>query len=360
MKLLVTGGNGFVGSNLCRHFKGLGWDVTSFDNLVRRGSELNIPIYKKLGIKFVHGDVRNAEDFVQLKENFDVICECSAQPSATEGYLNPIFDITNNTIGAMNALEHARKTGATFIFWSTNKVYSGDKINRIPLIESAKRWEHDIQKIQLNQSPEGYLDYNWAMNGISESFSIDGNQHSIYGLSKAMSDLMVQEWSDAYGVKTVINRFSCLAGRGQFGLCQQGWVAWFVVAAHFGLPLTLYGWKGKQVRDILDVRDVCSLVETEVKHIDHIKGQVFNVGGGSKNSLSLLEAIEIVENITGKKIEYSINGQVRKADQCIYVSNISKVKKSIPWVPMHSYTACFEDIYTWVKENEGNLKELYL
>lgn len=360
MKLLVTGGNGFVGSNLCKHFKGLGWDVTSFDNLVRRGSELNIPIYKKMGIKFVHGDVRNPEDFVQLKDSFDVICECSAQPSATEGYNNPIFDITNNTIGAMNALEHARKTGATFIFWSTNKVYSGDKINNIPMIEEAKRWAHDHTKIGLDQSPKGYLNYNWAKNGIPESFSIDGNQHSIYGLSKVMADLMVQEWANAYGVKTVINRFSCLAGRGQFGLCQQGWVAWFVVAAHFGLPITLYGWKGKQVRDVLDVRDVCSLVETEVNQIDKIQGQVFNAGGGMMNHMSLLEAIYNVNLITGKNLEYKIVDDVRKADQCIYITDITKIQKATGWYPKYSHMDCLDDINVWVKENEASLKELYL
>lgn len=343
MKLLVTGGNGFVGSNLCLYFKNLGWDVTSFDNLVRRGSELNIPIYKKMGIKFVHGDVRNQEDFIQLKDKYDVICECSAQPSATEGYGNPVFDITNNTMGAMNALEFARKQDAIFIFWSTNKVYSGDKINAFPMAEGQTRWYHKDD-----------------MQTISENFSIDGNQHSIYGLSKVMADLMVQEWANAYGVRTVINRFSCLAGRGQFGLCQQGWVSWFVVAAHFGLPLTLYGWKGKQVRDVLDVRDVCSLVEREVKHIDNIKGEVFNVGGGHLNHMSLLEAIYNVKLITGKELEYKVVDEVRKADQCIYITDIKKVMGMTDWTPMHSHMDCLEDIYKWVKENEDSLRSLYL
>lgn len=343
MKILITGGNGFVGSNLCQHFNKLGWEVTSFDNLVRRGSELNIPLYKKKGIKFVHGDVRNQEDFVQLKDKFDVVCECSAQPSATEGYANPVFDITNNTMGAMNALEFARRNDSIFIFWSTNKVYSGDKINAFPMVEDEKRWVHKDE-----------------LQTISEDFSIDGNQHSIYGLSKVMADLMVQEWADAYGVRTVINRFSCLAGRGQFGLCQQGWVAWFVVAAHFGLPLTLYGWKGKQVRDVLDVRDVCSLVETEVKQIDHIKGQVFNVGGGPLNHMSLLEAIYNVKMITKKPLEYKVVDEVRKADQCIYVSDISKIQKLTSWVPMESHISCLEDIHKWVVDNEDSLRQLYL
>lgn len=201
-RVLVIGGAGFVGCNLALYLTERGYRVTVLDNLVRRGSELNLPLFKTKGITFIHGDVRCKEDFETLP-NFDAICETSAQTSATAGYANPYFDFSNNTVGLINVLEFARKRGSTVIFWSTNKVYSGDKINKMHTTELNHRYDwSDADRIIGFDSKHG----------ISEEFSVDGGQHSIYGLSKLMSDLAVQEYANAFNVKTVVNRFSCLTG----------------------------------------------------------------------------------------------------------------------------------------------------
>ncbi|NUP99295.1 MAG: NAD-dependent epimerase/dehydratase family protein, partial [Armatimonadetes bacterium] len=260
MKVLVTGGAGFVGANLGRYLSERGHQVVALDNLVRRGSELNLPLLKAQGVQFVHGDVRSPEDFVALPKDIEVVLETCAQPSAIDGYGNPLFDINNNTIGLLNTLEFARRCGAGLVFWSTNKTYAGEHINAFPLVERELRWEWDKEAIAREYGghlPRGFdPDY-----GFSAEFTVDGHDHSIYGLSKIMADLACQEWYDAYGVPTVVNRFSCLAGEGQFGKSAQGWVAWWAIAFFFGLPLKYIGWEGKQVRDALFIEDICRLVE---------------------------------------------------------------------------------------------------
>jgi CDP-paratose 2-epimerase len=354
MRVLITGGAGFVGANLAKYLVNKGHMVYVLDNLVRRGSEFNLSEFKKTGVRFIHGDVRCPEDFVGLPEYWDVICECSAQPAATIGYENPIFDITNNTIGVLNVLEHARQNGSTVIFWSTNKVYSGDKINAIPVIEKDARYEWDPSKIPSNLTG---FDPNF---GISQDFTIDGGQHSLYGLSKIMADMMCQEYYDAFGVKTVVNRFSCLAGQGQFGKCAQGWVAWFAIAAIFGLPIQYIGWKGKQVRDILFIDDICKLIEMEIENINKIAGQVFTIGGGIKHTLSLREAIFLLQEKLGIEIKTFYKETPRKADHCVYISDIRKIEKYLGWKSKISVSEGYDLIIQWVKENKKKLEELYL
>jgi len=339
MNILITGGCGFVGSNLAYYFKEAGHDVTCVDNLVRRGSEYNLPEFKQRSIRFVHGDIRCVEDFP--KPDFDFLLECSAQPSATGGYDNPVFDFTNNTVGLMNCLEYCRKNDIALMFWSTNKVYCGDKINAIPRIEKETRYE--------------WADYN----GVSENFSVDGGDHSIYGLTKIQSDLAVQEYADAFGVRTVVNRFSCLAGPRQFGKCAQGWVSWFVVAVHLGLPIEFIGWKGKQVRDILFAGDICSLIEMEMENIDKISGQVFNVGGGQKNSRSLIEAVSDIFTVTGIKLEVRMAAEARKADHAVYITDTSKARMMLGWEPKIDVLPGLHEISEWVKDNIEILRRMY-
>ena len=291
MKILITGGAGFVGANLSFHMKQQGHDVTVLDNLARRGSENNIPEFKEKGIRFIHGDIRNPEDFYHLKT--DVILECSAQPSAIDGYGNPKYDITNNLYGAINVLEYCRINGSALIMWSTNKTYCGSKINALPRIEKDTRYSWDIN---ADMSP-GFDPFY----GISNDFPVDGGDHSIYGMTKIQADIACQEYCDAFNVPTVVNRFSCLAGERQWGKCAQGWVAWFAIAGVFDLPLEFIGWKGKQVRDVLFIEDICSLIDLEIANVNKIKGKVFNVGGGSCNALSLIEAVDLVSKLLGNK-----------------------------------------------------------
>jgi len=352
-KILILGGCGFVGANLSLYFAEKGYKVTAFDNLARRGSEYNLDDFKNKGVKFVHGDIRCKEDFDNLG-TFDAICECSAQPSAIDGYNNPYYDFSNNTIGLFNVLEFARKqeNKPAVIFWSTNKVYSGDKINSFELYESDTRYRWILQESSTKGWDSRY--------GFSNEFSIDGGQHSIYGMSKVMSDLACQEYFDAFGVKTVVNRFSCLAGPRQWGKSAQGWVAWWAIAAMFNLPLVYIGWKGKQVRDALFIDDICKLVEMEIDSIDKVKGQVFNIGGGKDISLSLIEATSLVEREFNRKMKISIIEEPRKADHVIYISDIRKIKEAIGWEPKIGVEEGYQQIIRWVTNNVELLTKLYL
>jgi CDP-paratose 2-epimerase len=274
------------------------------------------------------------------------------------GYANPIFDITNNTLGLINTLEFARLHECAVIFWSTNKVYSGDRINAFPMQEKPTRWEWDKETIYSqvdNSLPPGF---NPGF-GFSEDFSINGGQHSVYGLSKVMADLACQEYAGAFGVKTVINRFSCLAGEGQFGKSEQGWVAWWAIAFHFGLPLKYIGWGGKQVRDILFIEDVCRLVELEMENLNSISGEVFNIGGGIGKTLSLIEATALMQEKYGRDVPIAIEDEPRKADQCIYISDIRKAQRVLRWSPRIGIKEGYERIIEWVRRNEAELRLLY-
>lgn len=357
MKVLITGGAGFVGANLAVYLTNNGYEVIVMDNLVRRGSELNIEYLKSHGIKFVHGDVRCTEDFIQLPV-VDFICECSAQPSATEGYNNPVFDITNNTIGLMNVLEYARKNNSGVIYWSTNKVYSADVANAIPIIEKETRWEWNKDELLEWCEQEFIKGFN-PNRGFDSTLPIDGGQHSIYGLSKLMGDLMCQEYYDAFGVKTVCNRFSCLYGPRQWGKCEQGWVTWFAIAYYFKLPLQFFGWKGKQVRDALHIMDICTLVKAEIENIDKIAGKTFNIGGGINNTISLIEACSMLEKMTGNSVAVDILPDIRKADHCVYISDIQKIQTAIGWSPTIGIEEGYKDVLEWIKENELILKQMY-
>jgi len=356
--LLVTGGCGFVGYRLAVFLKDRGYSVVVMDNLVRRGSEMNLPRLRDHGIDFVHGDVRNMEDFAHLPKDIEVICDTSAQPSVVTGYCNPRFDVANNALGVINILEYAREHKCSVIFWSSNRVYSADKINSFPLREDSTRWHWDSEAFHLQSANRPVAGFDPDF-GFSEEFSIDGGQRSIYGLSKAMADLACQEYATAFGVRTVINRFGVIAGEGQFGKSDQGWVSWWALAFHFGWPLKYIGWGGKQVRDILFVDDVCRLVELELEHLDSIVGQVFNVGGGMARSLSLVEATALLREKYGREVPISVDSQPRKADQIIYVTDNRKVQRLLGWCPEILVDEGYERIIRWIKENEAALRRLY-
>ena len=347
MKILVTGGAGFIGTNLAIYFANKGHHVISMDNLARRGTENSLPQLKKHNVKFIHGDIRNKEDFLHhhLPTDIDIILNTAAEPSAISGYQNPEFVIQNNTIGMLNVLEFARKINASVIQWSTNKVYCGEKINSI------KRKEKETRYIITDEKYK---------QGIPETFSIDGGHHSIYGLSKAMSDVMCQEYSKAFNVKTVINRFSCLCGPYQWGMCTQGWYAWWAIAFHFKLPLQYIGWEGKQVRDILYIDDIAQLVDLEIENINAINGEVFNIGGGPKFTMSLIEATDYLKDKYGYGVPIELIKETRKADHCVYVSDIRKARKRLGWKPEVSPKEAFDNIISWVKKDENLLKNIYV
>ena len=335
-QILITGGAGFVGANTAIHLASQGYKVTALDNLVRRGSELNLARLGAAGVIFQHGDVRNPEDFPSNRI-FDAVLVCAAQPSAIDGYDNPAYDFKNNTFSLLPALEYCKANGSKLIFWATNKCYPASAINGRPMKEFPTRW---------SAAP------------VDESFPLDGGDRSLYGSSKIMADLMVQEWSDSFRFPAFINRFSCLAGPWQWGKTAQGWVAWWMIAAHFDLPLTYYGFGGKQVRDVLFIRDLVELVQREIE--DASQGcKVFNVGGGEGITTSLIEMTQMCQDFTGRSIRLLAEGPERRADFIHYVSDITKVTEALPWYPLVTLEDGLEEIYRWVVDNDATIGKLY-
>ena len=350
MKVLITGGAGFVGGNIAVHMSSLGHEILCMDNLVRRGSEFNIKRFMNYdNIKFIHGDIRNKEDFDRLNFSPDLVLECSAQTTAIDGYNNPMYDITNNTIGLINVLEYCRKHSAGIIFWSTNKTYSGDLCNAPPVVEKDTRFEWDLSQ---NFNLKG-----WTRYGFNENMDLNGGNHTIYGVTKSTSDLFCQEWASAFNVPVIINRFSCIYGKHQFGMVSQGWIVWFVLAKHFGLDLTYFGFKGKQVRDCLHIDDLVSLIEKQAENINHHSGSYYNVGGGYKNTISVHELNTLLDNMMNTKTKI-IHKPQRLADQKIYISDIRKVSKDFNWAPKKSLGPSLYDIIDWVVQNEKDLEFL--
>lgn len=349
MNILIAGGAGFVGANLAFKLKTeAGYNVTVLDNLVRRGSEYNLPRFKHLGINFIHGDVRNKEDILTLPSH-DIVLDCAAQPSAIN-YKNPTFDITNNTYGALNLLEYCKLNKSGIIFWSTNKCYPGTVCN-----------EPDIEIIQdrfVFKEQPSFKGFNYKL-GFNEDLSVNGKDHSIYGVSKIMADLMIQEYADAYNIPAICNRFSCLAGPYQWGKSEQGWVAWFAIANYFKLPVTVYGYNGYQVRDYLFIDDVYELIIKQCQNLHKHNGDVFNVGGGPSYTVSIREALNLLEN-KYNKMNITYTDDTRRADHAVYISDIRKVEKAFNWKPKTTLEVGFEQIYDWIEKEQTTLKNLYL
>jgi CDP-paratose 2-epimerase len=358
LQVLVTGGCGFIGSHLALHLKEKGHKVSVLDNLVRRGSEENVATLAQHGIPFFHGDVRNPEDLQNVPAGIELICDTSAQPSVVTGYANPLFDITNNGLGAIHILEYARVRKIPLIFWSSNRVYGADRLNGLPMRETATRFEYDPHawgQLPLEQRPAGFD----PVHGVSEEFSIDGGQRSIYGLSKLIADAACQEYAQAYDLPMVVNRFGVISGEGQFGHADQGWVVWWAIAHWFKLPLTYLGWKGKQVRDVLFIEDMLALVDTQIRQIGQFRGEVFNVGGGATNSASLCEATKMMQELSSRSTSITVSDQVRKGDIVLYWTDNRKATQKLCWEPRVDLRTGFSRIFDWIRRNESELRARY-
>ena len=351
MKLLITGGCGFVGSNLARNIlrKYPGYSVTVFDNLSRRGSELNIPDLNDRGVRFIHGDIRNREDLFSLP-HFDLIIEASAEPSVMAGldgrrrYL-----INTNLNGAVNLLELALKNKAVFLFLSTSRVYPINHLEAIRYYETATRFNIADQQI-LNGITQA---------GVSESFPIDGFR-SLYGASKLSAELIINEYHQFFGLQTIINRCGVIAGPYQMGKVDQGFVVHWI-ASHFwkkDLSYFGYGGLGKQVRDILYIDDLFQLIDYQIHHIEKMNGLTFNAGGGKMVNTSLLELTELCREVTGNYIKIQSVKENRKADIRIYLSDFSKISSISTWTPKTSLHDMVENIFDWIHKNESTLKNI--
>lgn len=345
MKILVTGGAGFIGSHVAEYYARKGGDVIILDNLSRGkifkkitgNPRFNWNYLKKYpNVKLIKGDVRKHEEVKKVAKGVNLIIHTAAQVAVTTSLKDPKMDLETNVLGTFNILEAARLNDSTVIYCSTNKVY-GENVNDIPVREEKRRYCFADKR---------YKD------GIPENFPIDLAWHTPYGCSKLAGDLYVQDYAHTYGLKTSVFRLSCIYGERQFGLEDQGWVAWFAIATLSGKPITIYG-NGKQIRDILYVNDLVKAFDAFIR--SRLKHEVFNIGGGPKNTLSLLELLELLEELTGKKSKTTF-ADWRQADQKVYISNISKAKKRLGWKPKVNARAGIERLTRWVSDNVDYLK----
>ncbi|KKS98661.1 MAG: NAD-dependent epimerase/dehydratase, CDP-paratose 2-epimerase [Candidatus Gottesmanbacteria bacterium GW2011_GWA2_43_14] len=332
-RLLITGGAGFIGSNLAAYFLKKKYRVAVLDNLSRQGSRVNLDWLKGTGsVEFINGDIRQPEILNKAVRGRDIIFHLAGQVAVTTSVEDPRTDFDINMAGTFNLLEAVRKNKIKpiIIYASTNKVYGG------------------MENLKIIEKKDGYL-YADYPNGISEEFNLDF--HSPYGCSKGAADQYMHDYSRIYDLPTVVFRQSCIYGPRQFGVEDQGWVAWFIIAVLLGKPITIYG-DGKQVRDILYITDLVRLFETTVRKIDRARGKVFNVGGGSKNLLSVWSKFgPMLEDLYGKKIKVKYDNW-RPGDQKVYISDIRKAEKTLGWKPEVSVEEGVGKLYRWVKNNK--------
>ena len=351
-RILITGGAGFVGSAL-----GLGlaqrypdWQITALDNLKRRGSELNLPRLKQAGIRFVHGDVRNTEDLEPAAFQPDLILECSAEPSVLAGYATPGYVVQTNLVGTVNCLELARQTQADVIFLSTSRVYPINYLNALEFKETETRFQLEQQLLPGASSQ-----------GISEDFTLNGAR-SLYGATKLASELLVAEYANAYGLRTLINRCGVLTGPWQMGKVDQGVFALWMAFHYFQRSLKYigYGGTGKQVRDFLHVTDLLDLIDLQIQGLEALKGQTFNVGGGIKNALSLYETTQLCQEITGHQIPITSVLDTRAGDVPIFITDSRKVMSATGWQPQKDAKTTLTEIYDWIHQFKQQVSEIFV
>ena len=354
MSVFISGGAGFVGSSLARCYRDKypTRRIVAFDNLRRRGSELNLRAFKDLDIEFVHGDIRAANDFGEVQGEFDLFIDAAAEPSAHAGAdSSPHYVLDTNLVGTLNSLEFARKRCGNMIFLSTSRVYSVTAQRAIPLREEPTRLSIDTAATL----PEGL-----SGNGISETF--DTVQfRSMYGATKLASELFVQEYCAMYNLRALINRCGVIAGPGQWGKVDQGVYTLWVAAHYFGqqLSYTGFGGTGKQVRDLMHPDDLFALLEAQVPLIEQHTGSVFNAGGGLSGSTSLLEYTALCEEVTGQKIDIGSVSETRQLDVPYYVTDSAKTTHTFGWHPQKTPRTIVDDIYAWLAKNHDLVSTVF-
>ena len=341
MRFLITGGAGFIGVNAAAHYARQGHGVTVFDNLSRRGTKENLDWLRREypAVRAVTGDIRTGLDALAAEAaQCDVLLHLAAQVAVTTSVADPRTDFEINAFGAFNVLEAARQAARPpiVIFASTNKVYGG--MEDVAVVEDGNRYRYGA--LPHGASEERVLDF-----------------HSPYGCSKGAADQYVRDYARIYGMRTVVLRQSCIYGPHQFGIEDQGWIAWFAMRALLGQPVTVFG-DGRQVRDVLHVDDLLAAFDAAIERIDRSSGRVYNIGGGPAFTLSLLELIALIEKMSGEKLKHSF-GDWRPGDQRVYISDIRRARAELGWEPRTTPEPGIALMRDWMAANRETILRVY-
>lgn len=350
MKILVTGGAGFIGSNLCVELSKDRNEVTCFDNLSRRGSEILLKRVLEHNCKYVHGDIRNAEDFNKLDSEYDVMIECSAEPSALVGTAgkDAFYVINVNLLGSVNCFEFCRSHKIAVIFLSTSRVYPYNVINSLKYKESHSRFLYQGNKVGISRS------------GIKKTFPLEGFR-SLYGASKLSAEYILKEYSNNFNIPSIINRCGVIAGPWQLGKVDQGVFTYWLVSHYLKKRIKYigFGGNGKQVRDLLHIEDLVNLIKKQIKVIGNYRGEIFNVGGSLNSNLSLIEATNICQEITGNEIQIESDPETRPADVIWYITDNGDMLDAFNWRPNKSAFQILNDTFIWLRENEKHFISIF-
>jgi CDP-paratose 2-epimerase len=336
MRALVTGGAGFIGSNLADRLASEDCEVVVFDALARPGVERNLAwLQDRHGAKIidVRADIRDARAVAEAARKADVVFHLAAQVAVTTSLVEPVDDFEINVRGALNVLEAARRENTPVIFASTNKVYG------------------DLADVPLELAGEAYRpqDAGLRVRGVSEHRPLDF--HTPYGCSKGAADQYVLDYARSFGLPTCVMRMSCIYGPRQMGTEDQGWVAHFLIRALEGQPIVIYG-DGRQVRDILDVSDAVQAYMSAWRRIGQVSGRAFNLGGGPANAISLLQLVAYIEEVTGRKIESGFSDW-RAGDQRYYVSDPSLARRELQLPDPRDWRSGVGALAEWLTAERG-------
>ena len=337
-KILITGGCGFIGSNLCIYLKKRNFSVYSLDNLSRRGSKYNLGLLKKLKIKNYKIDISDFNK-IKLLPKFDIIVDCCAEAAIEISRKDIDRVINTNLIGTINILKKIKKDNSKLIFCSSSRVNSIKTINKI--FKNFK-FHNQIKKNQM----------------FNENFSVKSPK-SIYGLTKHASEMFIEEFSFAFGIKYIINRFGVVSGPLQFGRVDQGFISLWIWRHIVKKKLKYigYGGYGNQVRDILHVFDLCEIIEIQIKKINSIHNRLFTIGGSKNNSLSLKELTRKCEIITNNKLKFDKIKITSIYDIPYFVTDNKLIRKTYKWKPKRNLLDIIQDTYNWLISQKKTLKK---